>query len=69
MSVTILTIKGNLKFIAPISRPGKKKYDSKQIKPETSVIPLFCVILSEKSFSGIILVILDDPLGQKVISR
>ena len=33
---------------------------------ETSVIPLFRVILSNKSFSGNILVILDDPLGQKV---
>ena len=69
MYVTILTIKGNLKVIASISRPGKKIYDSKQMKPETSVIPLFCVILSEISFSNIILVILDDPLGQKVISR
>ena len=37
-----------------------------QIKLETSLIPLFHVILPEKSFSDNILVILDDPLGQKV---
>ena len=30
------------------------------------MIPLFRVISSEKSFSGIFLVLLDDPLGQKV---
>ena len=33
---------------------------------ETSVIPLFHVILPEKFFSGNILVISDDPLAQKV---
>ena len=36
------------------------------MKLETSVIPLFCVILPQNSFSGNILVILDDPRGQKV---
>ena len=49
-------IKGNYKVIALISR----------LKLETSVIPLFCVILPEISFSGKLLVILDDHLGQKV---
>ena len=43
-----------------------RKYDFQQIKLETSVIPLFRVILSEKPFSGNILVILDYPLAQKV---
>ena len=36
------------------------------MKLETSVIPLFRIILPEKSFSCPILVILDNPLDQKV---
>ena len=59
-------IKGNLKVIASISRSGKQKYDFQEIKLDTSVIPLFRVILPEISFSDNILVILDDLLGQKV---
>ena len=54
------------KVIASISRSGKRKSDFWQIRLETSVIPLYRVILTEKSFSDTILVILDDPLGQKV---
>ena len=45
---------------------GKRKHNFKQIKQEKRVIPFFRVILSEKSFSGIFLLILDDPLAQKV---
>ena len=45
---------------------GKRKYDFQQMKLETSIIALFRMILPEKSFSGTILVILYDPLGQKV---
>ena len=43
-----------------------RKYDFKLIKLVTCVIPIFRVILTEKSFSSIILVILGDPQRQKV---
>ena len=49
-----------------ISRSDKRKYDFYQMKLETSVIPLFCVILSGKSISGIIFVISGDLHGRKV---
>ena len=51
------------------SRSNKQNYHFNQIKLGTCVIPLFHVILSEKSIYGIILLIQGHFQGRKVISK
>ena len=73
----ILVIQGHLqdrKGIAKVKNKMAARYLRstmivQQMKPGTSVIPLFHVILSEKSFYGIILLIQAHFQGRKVISK